>query len=119
MSNFAEMLILPPRFDLFGRHRLGRAWWRLGLGERGQMVPEFEATMNARQLATTSAFQSKYGWHILQVEDMCEQDVSDTVRRNMAREVLYQRLAPRLKKIGCKNPEPARMCRFLSKSLQT
>ena len=61
----------------------------------GQMVPEFEAMMKRTAVGDYSTpFQSQYGWHILQVEDMREQDVSDTVRRNMAREVLYQRLAP-------------------------
>ena len=61
----------------------------------GQMVPEFEAMMKRTAVGDYSTpFQSQYGWHILQVEDTRQQDVSDTVRRNMAREVVDQRLAP-------------------------
>ena len=39
-------------------------------------------------------FQTQFGWHILKVDAKRKQDVTDTYRRNVARELLYQRLAP-------------------------
>ena len=61
----------------------------------GQMVPEFEQMMKRTPEGDYSTpFKSQFGWHILKVEDTREKDVSDTVKRNLAREALYQRLAP-------------------------
>lgn len=61
----------------------------------GQMVPEFEEMMKRTPEGDFSTpFKSQFGWHILKVEDTREKDVSDTVKRNLAREALYQRLAP-------------------------
>ncbi|HAO59189.1 MAG TPA: peptidylprolyl isomerase, partial [Psychrobacter sp.] len=42
----------------------------------------------------STPFKSQFGWHILKVEGVREKDVSDTVKRNLAREALFQRLAP-------------------------
>lgn len=61
----------------------------------GQMVPEFEQMIKRTPVGDYSIpFKSPFGWHILKVEDQRQKDVSDTVKRNMAREALYQRLAP-------------------------
>lgn len=61
----------------------------------GQMVPEFEEMMKRTPEGDFSTpFKSSFGWHILKVEDVREKDVSNTVKRNLAREALYQRLAP-------------------------
>ena len=61
----------------------------------GQMVPEFEEMMKRTPKGDYSIpFKSQFGWHILKVEDTREKDVSDTIKRNLAREALYQRLAP-------------------------
>lgn len=67
----------------------------LGWVSEGQMVPEFEAMMKRTAVHDFSTpFQSQFGWHILKVEDKRQQDVTDTYRRNVARELLFQRLAP-------------------------
>lgn len=42
----------------------------------------------------SAPFQSQFGWHILKVDEKRQKDVTDNYRRNMARELLYQRLAP-------------------------
>ncbi|PNK61933.1 peptidylprolyl isomerase [Psychrobacter sp. FDAARGOS_221] len=62
---------------------------------KGQMVPEFEQVMLKTPVGDFSIpFKSQFGWHILKVEDTREKDVSDTVKRNLAQEALFQRLAP-------------------------
>lgn len=63
-----------------------------------QMIGPFEATMKNTPVGDYSApFKTQFGWHILKVEGKREQDVSDEYRRNMARQALYQRLAPQAK----------------------
>lgn len=54
----------------------------LGWTSPGQMVPEFESAMAATPQGEISApVRSQFGWHILQVTDRREQDVSDAMRR--------------------------------------
>lgn len=66
--------------------------------EEGEMVPQFEEVMKKTPVGDFSTpFKSQFGWHILQVVDKRDQDVSDLYRRKMAREALYQRLAPQAK----------------------
>jgi peptidyl-prolyl cis-trans isomerase SurA len=36
-------------------------------------------------------FESQYGWHILEVQDRREQDMSQEARRNMAVQILHGR----------------------------
>lgn len=63
-----------------------------------EMVAPFEATMKNTTVGDYSApFKTQFGWHILKVEGKRQQDVSDQYRRNMARQALYQRLAPQAK----------------------
>lgn len=60
-----------------------------------QMVPEFEAMMKRTPEGDFSIpFKSQFGWHILKVEEMRQKDITNDVKRNLAREALYQRLAP-------------------------
>ncbi len=67
----------------------------LGWVNEGDMVPSFEAMMKKTSVNDFSApFQSQFGWHILKVDEKRQKDVTDNYRRNMARELLYQRLAP-------------------------
>lgn len=62
------------------------------------MVAPFEAAMKNTTVGDYSApFKTQFGWHILKVEGTREQDVSNQYRRNMARQALYQRLAPQAK----------------------
>lgn len=62
------------------------------------MVGPFEAVMKNTTVGDYSApFKTQFGWHTLKVEGKREQDVSTQYRRNMARQALYQRLAPQAK----------------------
>jgi peptidyl-prolyl cis-trans isomerase SurA len=62
----------------------------LGWTSPGQMVPEFEQVMNQTGAGETSEpFHSTFGWHVLQVEERRTQDLSDEMRRNQARNILY------------------------------
>jgi len=64
----------------------------LGWATPGQMVPTFENTMDATEIgAVSQPFESQYGWHILEVLDRRQQDMSDLVVSNRARELLHQR----------------------------
>lgn len=67
----------------------------LGWVSEGEMVAPFEAMMkNTAVNDFSTPFQSQFGWHILKVEGKRQQDLSENYRRNMARQALYQRLAP-------------------------
>lgn len=58
----------------------------------GQMVPEFEQEMLARNVGEISRpFKSPFGWHILQVIDTRQQDVGALLQANQARKVIHQR----------------------------
>lgn len=64
----------------------------LGWVSAGDMVPEFDAVMRRTPVNQVSdIFQSPYGWHLLQVTGTREQDMSDRLRTNMARQALYAR----------------------------
>lgn len=63
--------------------------------EEGTMVAPFEQIMKKTPVGDFSTpFKTQFGWHILQVVDQRQQDVSEQYRRKMAREALYQRMAP-------------------------
>lgn len=56
------------------------------------MVPAFEETMlNAPVGEVTRPFRSRFGWHILEVQERRRQDISDQVRRSEAQQALYRR----------------------------
>ncbi len=64
----------------------------LGWSSPGQMVPAFEAAMAETEEGDISEpFKSRFGWHILQVEERREQDMSDMVLRNQAANMLRSR----------------------------
>lgn len=64
----------------------------LGWVSPGVMVPEFEETMNATEIGKVSApFQSRFGWHILQVQERRDYDNTNELRRARARDQLRQR----------------------------
>jgi peptidyl-prolyl cis-trans isomerase SurA len=64
----------------------------LGWASPGQMVGEFETVMTETPVGEVSQpFRSQFGWHILQVMERRDQDVTDTVAKNRAREYLHQR----------------------------
>lgn len=62
------------------------------------MIGPFEAVMKTTTVGDYSApFKTQFGWHILKLEGKRQHDVSMQYRRNMARQALYQRLAPQAK----------------------
>ncbi|MGH8491924.1 MAG: peptidylprolyl isomerase [Moraxellaceae bacterium] len=64
----------------------------LGWVAAGEMVPEFDKRMQSIALNTVSeAFQSSFGWHILEVTGVRDQDVTEQYRAGMARQALYSR----------------------------
>jgi len=64
----------------------------LGWANPGQMVPEFENIMNSSEIDVISQpFRTQFGWHILQVLERRQEDMSDMVVRNRAMDVLHQR----------------------------
>lgn len=64
----------------------------LGWASPGQFVPAFEETMNALAVGEISEpFQSEFGWHILQVQERREEDMTEQAIRSRARNVLMSR----------------------------
>ena len=64
----------------------------LGWTNPGQMVPEFEAMVGKTDIGSISEpFRSQFGWHILEVLERREEDLTEMVAMNRAREVLHQR----------------------------
>ena len=64
----------------------------LGWIRSGQMVPEFENTMDSTKIGAISIpFKSQFGWHILKVDDRQEKDITDEMKRNKIAEFLHNR----------------------------
>ena len=66
----------------------------LGWATPGQFVPEFEQAMNALQPGQMSEpVRSRFGLHLIQVEDRRQQTLSPDQQRQLARNVLRERKA--------------------------
>ncbi len=64
----------------------------VGCVSPGVMVPEFEARMKSTPVGQTSEpFQTQFGWHILQVTDTRQQDMTREYQERMARQILGER----------------------------
>jgi peptidyl-prolyl cis-trans isomerase SurA len=64
----------------------------LGWVSPGVMVPEFQEKMDGLAVGEMSdVFQSRFGWHLILVEDRREQNMADEFKRSKAREQLRQR----------------------------
>ncbi len=64
----------------------------LGWTSPGQMVPEFEAAMEETPVGEISPpVRSQFGWHILEVLERRDQDMTTTATRNKAMNYLHQR----------------------------
>lgn len=64
----------------------------LGWTMPGQMVPAFDSTMNATEEGELSEpFRSEFGWHVLEVLERREEDMSDEVRERQAMRILRDR----------------------------
>lgn len=66
----------------------------LGWVNPGEMVPSFEQAMNALPVGGLSEpVLSPFGWHLIQIEERREHDVSDDLQRMQARQILFERRA--------------------------
>lgn len=64
----------------------------LGWVSQGQMVPAFEQAMLEADLAELRGpFRSQFGWHILQVQERRQKDISGDVKKAEARQAIYRR----------------------------
>ncbi len=64
----------------------------LGWVSPGVMVPEFEERMKNTTVGQISQpFQSQFGWHILQVTDKRQQDMTQEYQERMTRQLLGER----------------------------
>lgn len=64
----------------------------LGWTTPGQLVGAFQKAMDTTAKgAISEPFKSRYGWHIVKVEDRRNQDVTDDMRRTMARNFLHEK----------------------------
>ncbi|ALH95977.1 peptidylprolyl isomerase [Acinetobacter equi] len=64
----------------------------LGWVNLGVMVPEFEEKMKTTPVGKyTQPFQTQFGWHILEVTDTRQQDMTKEYQKNIARQILGER----------------------------
>jgi len=64
----------------------------LGWVSPGEMVPAFEDVMKRSSIdAVSEPFQSRFGWHILQVTGKRNRDNTDEFKRSKARELIRER----------------------------
>ena len=64
----------------------------LGWNSPDSFDPAFEAVMNSVGIGEMSKpFQSSFGWHILEVLDRRNEDISDDVRKNRAYSIIFNR----------------------------
>jgi peptidyl-prolyl cis-trans isomerase SurA len=64
----------------------------LGWTSPGQLVAIFQDNMDATAIDKMSpAFRSNYGWHILEVLERREKDVTENIRQNAARNFIHKR----------------------------
>ena len=64
----------------------------MGWTNPGELVPEYEEVMDKLKVGEVSEpFQTRYGWHIVQVLGRREHDSSDDIRRAKAREEIRKR----------------------------
>ncbi|WP_020208116.1 peptidylprolyl isomerase [Gilvimarinus chinensis] len=64
----------------------------LGWANPGTFVPAFEAAMAETEIGGIAGpFKSQFGWHILQVVDRRQEDLSDVVIRNKAAQMMRER----------------------------
>ena len=64
----------------------------LGWSEPEKFVPEFADVLKETQIGKVSEpFHTNFGWHVLQVMDRRQHDMSEDARRNLAIRVLHNR----------------------------
>ena len=64
----------------------------LGWSRAGSFDPVFESVMDQTKIGKASEpFKSQFGWHILEVIDRRNEDVSDDIRKNSAYQIIFNR----------------------------
>ena len=64
----------------------------LGWANPGEYDPVFEKTLNATEIGEISnPIQSSFGWHIIEVLDRRNEDVSQEEQKNRAYQIIYER----------------------------
>ena len=64
----------------------------LGWSKASTFDPAFEAVMHSTVIGEVSKpFKTQFGWHILEVLDRRNEDVSDNVRKNRAYQIIFER----------------------------
>ena len=64
----------------------------LGWSSVNSFDPVFESIMNASEIGEVSQpFKTQFGWHILEVLDRRNEDVSETVKKNRAYQIIFAR----------------------------
>lgn len=64
----------------------------LGWVSPGQMVSSFEEAMNELEPGEVSQpVQSRFGWHLIEVEERRQSDLTDTLRRQQVQQLLSER----------------------------
>lgn len=64
----------------------------LGWTNPGQLVTAFQHAMDTTKIgAISEPFKSRYGWHIVLIEDRRKQDVTEEIRHNIARGYLHDK----------------------------
>ena len=64
----------------------------LGWANPGEYDPAFEKTLNATEIGEISnPVQSSFGWHIIEVLDRRNEDVSQEEKKNRAYQIIYER----------------------------
>ena len=64
----------------------------LGWSKPGMFVPEFEARVSEAEVGKISEpFKSNFGWHILEVQERRQEDITEDIIRNKAAQILTSR----------------------------
>jgi peptidyl-prolyl cis-trans isomerase SurA len=64
----------------------------LGWTTPGQLVPEFQEGLDSTAIGDISLpIKTQYGWHIIQVTDRRDEDVTNELRKRIAQNVLHDR----------------------------
>ena len=97
MNEIYQKLVDGENFKQLARQHSEDPGSKMEGGELGWSAPDtfdpaFEAVMNSADIGEVSTpFQSSFGWHILEVLDRRNEDISDDVRKNRAYSIIFNR----------------------------
>ena len=97
MNEIYQKLVEGEDFKQLARQHSEDPGSKMEGGELGWSAPDtfdpaFEGVMNSADIGEVSTpFQSSFGWHILEVLDRRNEDISDDVRKNRAYSIIFNR----------------------------